>query len=327
MSVSVADLQDYTNLVSYLTPSPPRVLEVDNLPSSLGSSLQYSESDAALGIPKQILVQCFLRARSIFFAPLNDGYPDDGEVQQDGELKEKQFSEERWNATTVMLLWDPNHSTAANYRKHYILAQLSSSTGANDTGAMSVDRIDLLLRELLFLESLLTSPMRNHNKSPTLFNHRFWLLQNSILPNIGPDQKAESSQFIIARLWREELGLVTKAGDKHVANYYAWNYARDVFDLLANRSKNLQGGEDWICQNIKESVEKVKAWCFKHPRDVSGWVFLTWLLEKCVENGSDQGKETTTRTHEEVQGWRGRLLWEGAAVNAFVKHVERLMNL
>ena len=287
----------YNQLISHLHPTTPRVLEIDILPSSHGSQIQFSKTDAALGIPKPVLVQCFLQARNRYFAaPL------------------AQIDETRWHATSLILLLDPNHTTAINFRKRYLLAH--SPTLPSRPKLSYADKAigNLVEHELHFLESLLTSPMRKHNKSPTLFTHRLWILRTFIMPffsqDITPSRGVKSSTW---KIWERELNIVMLAGGKHLANYYAWNYARDVLVLL----ESFMDGCSQQMDMAESSLEMIKQWCFQHPRDVSGWTFLVWLIERV--SGSSSRLGIVRGLLVDVDKWKCTMQWEGAAVDAFVK--------
>ena len=303
----------YETLLAYVSPSPPRVQDIDILPSSLVSPIQYCDADAALGIPKHVLIQCFLVARGRFFPPtdiklLDQGSHDGNAVASVVKSPETwEGEEERWKATFIILLFDPNHTTAVNFRKRYLTSNLRRHPEARALHGVSKSTPDLVDGELCLLESLVTSSMRKHNKSPTLFSHRLWLLRT-----FAPYDDAEA----LRKLWRRELGIVMKAGGKHVGDYYAWNYARDVLVMTMDRF-DTTGDCRWVLDLLDESVERVKHWCFKHPRDVSGWSFLAWLIGKGVELGGDHWVEVSLACLKDVKTWQTRLSWTGEAYESF----------
>lgn len=144
-------------------------------------------------------------------------------------------------ATSVMLLYEPNHGTAINARKRYILSHFhrpsSSVAGSSDD--------DVVVNgELIWLESYLTSPLPKHTKSPTLWAHRAWLLRLFVIPGLGdsvPGLQGKRKQGISddgRRLLEREMDVVMRAGERHPRNYYGWNYAREVCGML--------GGRCWI---------------------------------------------------------------------------------
>lgn len=78
-----------------------------------------------------------------------------------------------------------------------------------------------------------------------------------------------------------------KAGDRHPKNYYAWSYARQLLTALSTgeilSSPARQIGKHQIDatrmnQIAAISIFPVQKWCLAHPRDISGWTFLEYLL-------------------------------------------------
>lgn len=78
-----------------------------------------------------------------------------------------------------------------------------------------------------------------------------------------------------------------KAGDRHPKNYYAWSYARQLLTALSTGeilpSPAHQIGKHQIDptrmnQIATTSILPVQKWCLAHPRDISGWTFLEYLL-------------------------------------------------
>lgn len=78
-----------------------------------------------------------------------------------------------------------------------------------------------------------------------------------------------------------------KAGDRHPRNYYAWFYARQLLTALSTGeilpSPARQIGKHQIdasrmYQIAAISIFPVQKWCLAHPRDISGWTFLEYLL-------------------------------------------------
>src|ERR1700744_3971783 len=110
--------------------------------------------------------------------------------------------------TFIILLFDPEYITAANFRKRRIQTLFASSELHSN-----------FKDELLFLNTILTSPLHRQSKSPTLWHHRWWLL-TEVLPrlNIGDS----NLQTIVA----SEFAAVMKAGERHPNNYYAFQHGR-----------------------------------------------------------------------------------------------------
>jgi protein prenyltransferase alpha subunit repeat containing protein 1 len=102
------------------------------------------------------------------------------------------------DSTLILLLTGAENTTAINIRKKILL---------NDTTTTEV-----VTAELTLLESLLTSPLPKHNKSPTLWQHRRWVVSTFV------DIKGQE--------FRMELSIVQRSTKVHPRNYYAWGYAR-----------------------------------------------------------------------------------------------------
>ena len=173
-------------------------------------------------------------------------------------------------ATRVILLFDPEHITAANFRKRWILSTKAQKEDGDPDGYTKA-----VIRELVFLDSILTSPLHRQSKSPTLWHHRAWLL-NLLLPIKLVEPSGEPFLTSV----RSELDAVLKAGEQHPKNYYAWQYARRLFTKVEHLHAT---GSDHSWKNSYHAffvtcTLLVKAWCCKHPSDISGWTFLQSLL-------------------------------------------------
>ncbi|KAJ4294308.1 hypothetical protein N0V90_007998 [Kalmusia sp. IMI 367209] len=234
----------YNAINEYFTRHSHEVVEIEILPPAL-EPLEglLLEDGANLGLPKKILALAFVRARHLFFENRHSELP-----------KERELALE---ATRVMLLFDPEHLTAANYRKHHLL-NLKGEDGVGFTSA--------LLTELCFLDSILTSPLHRQSKSPILWSHRFWTL-----PYLIPSLHQSASD--LTGFFKSELEAVCKSGERHPKNYYAWQYARRVLSNvpLLQTADERDIFFDWC-------VTRVKDWCCQHPSDISGWMFLAWSL-------------------------------------------------
>ena len=96
------------------------------------------------------------------------------------------------------------------------------------------------------------------------------------------------------------------AGERHFANYYAFSHARRVVSLCE------EGGEwgGW--------VERVRKWCLAHPRDISGWGLLVFLLQK-VEGGGE-----VERVVDGVREWTRKFGLGGEGVRWFLDAGSRM---
>jgi len=167
-----------------------------------------------------------------------------------------------------MLLYDPEHITVTNYRKRRILKAIAESHDGLD---------NLFDRELVFLNSILTSPLHRQSKSPTLWYHRLWLL-NLLIP--ARLRRATTEPFLV--FVGTELDAVLKAGERHPKNYYSWQYARRLFsrveELCRDEIEHLR--EPSYDEFLVSCAVLVKSWCCKHPSDISGWSFLLFVLPR-----------------------------------------------
>jgi hypothetical protein len=235
----------YQAISSVLTSTHDGLLELEILGKShFFEDGQYVLQDGcAAGISKLGLVQAFMVARQ--------------HLRDDLDGVKSRTDDEVFAATAVILLFDPEFLTAANTRKRLIQAQISS---CGDTRS----RLD---KEKRFVDSLLTSRLHRHTKSPTLWSHRRWLM----------------SMFASSDLPTDVLGdirdVVFVAGERHPRNYYAWCHARFLMDL--DKTVNFPG-----------VLAAVQAWCFQHHTDTSGWSFLYFLLAAKGSSNAEAGCST-----------------------------------
>lgn len=196
---------------------------------------------------------------------------------------------------------------------------------------------EAVARELRFLETLLTSPLKKHTKAPTLWAQRGWLvttfwndavhLHNDDKREEVRDEKEEASRAeTVKRFWNEELSVVMRAGERHPRNYYAWQYARVLFRIVEGKmGEGVGEGRGGL---LGETVGRVKGWCFLHPRDISGWGFLMFLVQVMVEGkrmvGGDGGEEEVKIVVRETREWVRKYEWKGESVEWFLKGVEQL---
>jgi hypothetical protein len=240
--------QAYEALNSYFQAHEKQIIEIELLPPAIKPPDGILMQDGCnLGIPKKTLALAFVDARKRFFN--DDSQP------------------LRLQASKIMLLFDPEHLTAANYRKRW-LAELKADT----TPEAQLQYRKAVKYEFCFLDSILTSPLHRQSKSPTLWYHRLWLVELFM-----PTNKESVPEEARAEFWRKELSSVCKSGERHPKNYYAWQYAR----RLEERVDGLDATLDF--------ARHVKAWCCKHPSDISGWSCLLYLIPK-VEPPSERQK-------------------------------------
>ncbi|KAL9035209.1 MAG: hypothetical protein Q9214_006693 [Letrouitia sp. 1 TL-2023] len=278
----------YEEVITALTLSPHTVLEIDILPAAYPPVLFHAHP--SIGLPQSLLKSCFITARSILFSYLNR--PD----SRDPETVDLEHRKEALQATLIILLFDPNHLTAANFRKRHLLF-------LKDRDLTTQNRLQEAVGfEKLILQSLLTSPLSRHAKSSTLWAHRIWLFSTffteSIRWKLGIAREEDrKGPEIMKKGLETELAIVMKAGERHARNYYAWDYARQVFGLFSRKgdfceSKILK--EEWITSTRVMGITMVHKWCLAHPRDISGWAFLIFLIRHDVQSPGfkrTEGKE------------------------------------
>ncbi|EMD60144.1 hypothetical protein GGP41_009537 [Bipolaris sorokiniana] len=235
----------YTSLTEYFQEHDNEVIEIAILPPSVqppdGVLIQEGSS---LGISKKALILAYMEARGLFFGKRQSNDP--STINQTIQ------------ATEIILLFDPEHITAANYRKR-VLAQLQDEHGLHAGNIFH----KALLRELYFLDSVLTSPLHRQSKSPTLWYHRSRIVDSLILFGLTDTLDGQKVVF-----WNNELEAVCKSGEQHPRNYHAWQYAR----RLVQKAHGF-GSDD-------QFAPLVKKWCCRHPSDISGWSFLLYLMPR-----------------------------------------------
>lgn len=233
--------QAYEALNDYFQEHENDIVEVEILPPAIQSSNGLLMQDGlSLGVPKKILALAYVEARQKFFENRN----------ATGCAVTAQ------QATKVMLLFDPEHLTAANFRKRSLLI-LEAKTGPQSRAIYH----RALQQELCFVNSILTSPLHRQSKSPTLWHHRLFIISSLMLLELDNVSAGQKSAF-----WRSELAAVCKSGQQHPKNYYAWQYARRLMPSIKSP------------EIIDEFALSVKDWCCKHPSDISGWSFLLFLV-------------------------------------------------
>jgi hypothetical protein len=242
----------YNRLSNYLHTHETQVVAIEVLPPAIHPPDGLLLIDGlSLGVPKKVLVLAYIEARKHFFQNAHK------ENSQSLALI----------ATKVMLLFDPEHLTAANYRKKHITKLKITASPEAQLGYHKA-----VQQEFCFLNSILTSPLHRQSKSPTLWHHRLWLLHvispaDSKIPPV-----AEKREF-----WRTELDAICKSGQQHPKNYYAWQYARHLLENISNHEASF------------DFAAHVKDWCCKHPSDISGWSFLEHCLTRIGPSHKRQG--------------------------------------
>lgn len=223
-----------------------QLLEIEFLGKShaLPPGESYLRDGNALAIPKQGLVQAFFAARSLF---------------QEHNSREKAGSDKCLSpdallaVSSVILLMDPEHLTAANARKRLI-----QSASANPERLL-----ELVRRDKLYIDSLLTSRLHRHTKSPTLWSHRRWLVDTARQHGQEPDVAEGIKRIVVV------------AGERHPKNYYAWCHARWLIGVIPGYKRDVV---------MVEMVSVAKNFCLRNGGDISGWTFMSFLLARVDED-------------------------------------------
>ena len=332
----------YKDLIAILVYHDGRPLELEILPSGFDPDLQYDAEGSSLGVTKKTLVAAFVLAQRVFFDYLkvksNTKVPTrKSETAAEMTLEDQESESEAYVASTVLLIFDPEHLTAANFRKRRL----------NNPRVWNSSHLPLLLEyEIRWTLNILTSPLHRHSKSPTLWSHLLWLhkKQGNIQEQGWRQIFLEHSDFrdrkrdvlerpVVERhvrhTWEAMVENVLKAGERHPRNYYAFTYARQMLPICAgwqpqsitspdsrNSTKydTYSAGDDTAAELAADVMPKVHAWCLAHPGDISGWSFLLWLMARSWNRWNRklcQHIVVRTATWAASPGirWKGESLW------------------
>ncbi|KAL8847745.1 MAG: hypothetical protein Q9221_007233 [Calogaya cf. arnoldii] len=292
LSAQMSTSSSYAHLITLLHPSPPLPFEIEVLPPSHPPHIL--SSPPSLGIPPKLLLANFLHARHIFHSA-----PRTTQKEKDEIL----------GATKILTLWEPNWGSAWAFRKRCLLASLSppkKGDGSDPEVPISnACRTEKIEDELAWTEVLLKSPLcGKHAKSVQVWSHRRWVISTFSHNTEGVDVK-------------REIEIVMVAGERHARNYYAWEYAREVVRSMAAGGKG-KGKGGWY----GEVVGMVHQWCLMHPRDISGWAFLVFLLERNTMHQEAKAREIFRKTRDFVE----KFGWKGESVEWFLKSESSLLN-
>jgi protein prenyltransferase alpha subunit repeat containing protein 1 len=275
-------LQVYEDIVKALCYNPsPALFEVELLGNSHelppGCSVLVDEN--YIGVPKKKLVQAFVIGRGIFFKGIED-------------FQHANHQDIR-NATAVILLMDPENLTAANTRKRLIQACQKQSAS---------ELKKALKEELHWVDSMLTSRLHRHTKSPTLWDHRRWVVLVCQSVQIPEDLQRDLNEVVLV------------AAERHPRNYYAWLHMRW---LLQNSYKDTT---DIPVKRFDEAsfLSIIQDWCLKHPSDTSGLSFLLFFLLQ-LPSSSKSRVETNSSVCKEVLRLSVSFQWNHESVWVFMR--------
>ncbi|QKX56348.1 uncharacterized protein TRUGW13939_03449 [Talaromyces rugulosus] len=263
-----------------------------------------------IGITKMALTKAFVIARKRFMQCLEDA--------MEGHSASVEEHTECAAATEIILLFDCEHTTVCNWRKRRVAASINRYI-TEDTRRQALQ--DFFESELNLISTFVCSPLHRHTKSPTLWQHRLWLmtermrLQGRLQENIFLSPEA-MHKFILA-----EWEVVCRAGELHPKNYYAFSYMRRLHLCVSKLSE--RAGDTAVIQDSAllhelavTLVEPTLKWCLSNPKDVSGWMFLVYLLSHEDLPGKQDMRqlrkvaiERTLHFAVEIAAWDGESLW------------------
>lgn len=247
----------------------------------------------AIAVPKLSLVRAFIVARTRAIAW----------QQQRQQQHITADDADILAATAVQLLMDPEHLTAANTRKR-VLARRAAN---NSSGALA----DAARAEFRLVDSLLTSRLHRHTKSPTLWSHRRWLVQRCAEWSVAIADVHDALQHV-----------VMVSAERHPRNYYAWCHARFLVGLLLSPSSHRgKGGVDGYDGALGKILDSTKRWAFSHHTDVSGWSFLWFLLwpPAATEIQEGPGRSRAAAVVTEAAELAVSLRWTNESVWCFLR--------
>lgn len=327
--------QEYfcSKLAGILSSRKDKVIDIEILPPGFGPLLHDGTS---IGITRKALTQAFVVARPKFFSP--SAQKESLDTKGKASETERQAAEqEMLMATEIILLFDSEHLTACNWRKRRLVRLEKASSLAQYVKALEAERI--------FTTCLLRSSLYRHAKSPTLWQHRHWVMGKllgisidplafmSSSPSRGGGSPLSTSRKAVSKsLLHEEVSVVLESGEQHPKNYYAFSYLRQFLVMLACHQAEYTRHHEYelpevhceaallytpltefnprIIQTLAGFViEQTHAWCLAHPRDISAWMFLMYALELTVDDEVQQAiVDRTVRFAVDV-GWDGESLW------------------
>lgn len=277
------------------------VLEIEILTADRGPLLQ---DGLCVGITKAALVKAFLLARKKFLEYLIQQKRNKTNAFSDG-------SKELEIATQIILLFDCEHVMACNWRKRYISSLTHEFVLDRDIKLSD----GILQKERTLITSFQCSPLHRHTKSPTLWQHRLWImtkllaLREEHAVNYGKSDNSLRSTIL------EELDVVCKSSQLHPRNYYAFSYMRQLHALVCQSWKS-SSSHGMLIELAIAMVGPMLKWCLSNPSDISGWMYLFYLLNR--DNDMLQASlleerrlvmKRTIHFAVEIAAWEGESLW------------------
>ncbi|KAJ5810988.1 Protein prenyltransferase [Penicillium robsamsonii] len=284
----------FEDLVRIFSSRDNQVLEIEIIPSSLGAT--FLQDGWSLGLTKKALVQAFMVARQLFFDRLMPMSENDLQITFTANAQSRNTDSA---ITEIMLLFDCEHLTACNWRKRRLQAAMAHYPVIPDQTSAATEFLEA---ELTLMSSYQCSPLHRHTKSPTLWHHRLWVIVYLL-------QRQYRSPEDLLKLQQTELDIVLRAGELHPKNYYAFNYMRQLEVLLAATVEKTTGQSMWEIRSAQSVTERVVDWCLANPRDISGWSFGLYVLNKSPEQHIRVNALGRVVKFALNVGWEGESLW------------------
>lgn len=149
---------------------------------------------ANIAIAKQFLIKAFVSANATFTSFLQHS--------PDPLLWSVVDAKTLLDASLIMLLAGAENLTAINTRRKIIIRFFDG---------LSLAAVVTPEEEVRFLDGVLTSQLAKHNKSPSLWYHRRWLVERYGVGVLG--------EYGLAG----EMRIVEKSGEVHLGNYHVRN--------------------------------------------------------------------------------------------------------
>lgn len=269
--------QVYDDIAAALSQDTTELLEFEFLGKShpLPPGCNVLVDGNGVAVSKSKLVQAFIIARQLLFKYL--------------QKVEDAKQEDVRKATAVVLLMDSEHLTAANTRKRLI--QRCQKDSESDLEKV----LDL---ELHWVESMLTSRLHRHTKSPTLWGHRRWVVEVCQSINKPSDIHKDLNSVVLI------------SAERHPRNYYAWLHMRWLVNGFLSSSTSLS-------TNYSRLISTTLDWCLKHPADTSGFSFLLFCLSN--RSGDMLQLEVASNTCRDVLKLTNSFQWTHESVWVFLR--------
>ncbi|PGH32626.1 hypothetical protein GX50_04601 [[Emmonsia] crescens] len=246
-----------------------QIFDIHFLPEGFGDLLHEGTE---IGISKKALVQCFVKARQIFFSltpqqlqpeksesiryqrrnapetPHEDTPQSPPTANANPNSSPEHYSSQTLLLQTeILLLLDSEHLTACNWRKRRLCSLKEKQSQCRPSSASQYH--SALHTEISFTTTILRSPLHRHTKSPVLWYHRKWTMmqlldlyrENPVAAFAGShhlphyDAEADSAATTaVNQILNYEVSIVLQAGTHHPKNYYAFSYLREFMGLFAD---------------------------------------------------------------------------------------------